>query len=126
MEIMESPATNNADAISVDVAVGVFNVNDVRQANLFLRIEQIEYSDHLLRCARLSQVTCFRPSLCMYAFHYSPGTLSMTFHPGLNAKGVTTFLTSVKTTSRQDLRKAPTVLLLDRHHYPEEQCQLKV
>lgn len=87
-EMVESTVTDKVDAISVENGttfnVCNFNVNDYRQKYFFVKIEQIEDPNVMLRDGCLHHVTSLSASLPMYGFDHSRGTLYVTFQLGLN------------------------------------------
>lgn len=102
-----------------EVNVHCFKLSKYQQADLFVRVEQIEDPDIPLRDVNLLHVTSLHTSFHMYSFDYSRGAPSVTFHPGVSTGNVTTYCTGGMTVVRTVLNKGAKALLLDGRHHLE-------
>lgn len=69
-------------------------VSEYQQTDLFVKIEQIENRDVLVRDVNFSHKTLLHASLCMYLFDYYRSALSVSVHTKGSAEDVTTPSTS--------------------------------
>lgn len=110
--------TDGADEMSVKNCAAVngrlFNVRDYHQAVLFVRIDQIQDTDILLRDVGLSHVTSSRASFQTHGFDFFRGTLSRIIYPGVSADDVTTLTTSGMTVVGKFLNNGEKVFLIER------------
>lgn len=102
-------STENATAVNIVVS----NACIYRLADWYVRIELIKYLEMPPADTMLSHVTYLRASLCMNGFHYSSGSLSLTFVTGLEADDTSTLSTSGITVGCKVLCNTVKGLLLD-------------